>query len=231
MWASLLSVLTAGILAWIQSLLSLEEIVEAWADGLGSLLFGLTTLVLAWALAGTTEALGTGPYLASLLGPQFPDALLPSLIFALAAVTGFATGSAWGTMAILMPVAIPTVWAQVAPAGELSAASAPVFYGAIAAVLGGGVFGDHCSPISDTTVLSSAVSGCPHVEHVRTQLPYAMVGGITTIAVSTTTAFTGLNPLLGVVLGAAGIVLLVRWLGRYPLSSSLEPSHRTTRRP
>lgn len=229
MWASLLSVLAAGTLTVVQGLLSLEEIVEAWADGLGSLLFGLTTLVLAWALAGTTEALGTGTYLASLLGPGFPDGLLPALIFVLAAVIGFATGSAWGTMAILMPVAIPTVWAQVAPAGELAAASAPVFYGAIAAVLGGGVFGDHCSPISDTTVLSSAVSGCPHLEHVRTQLPYAMVAGCTTVAVSTATATTGLNPWLGVALGAAAILFLVRRIGRFPVRPSSRPTFQPTR--
>ena len=216
LWASLLSVLVAGTLTLAQRLLSLEEIVEAWAEGLRSLLFGLTTLVLAWALAGTTEALGTGPYLASLLGPGFPDWLLPSLVFLVAAMMGFATGSAWGTMAILMPVVVPTAWAQVAAGGELSAAGGAVFYGVIAAVLGGGVFGDHCSPISDTTVLSSAVSGCPHVEHVRTQLPYALLAGGVTIIVSATTAATGLNPWIGVALGAASIGLLVKWLGRFP---------------
>ncbi len=216
LWASLLSVLVAGTLTLAQRLLSLDEIVEAWADGLSSLLFGLTTLVLAWALAGITEALGTGTYLASLLGTGFPDGLLPPLIFVLAALTGFATGSAWGTMAILMPVAVPTAWAQLATGGELSAATAPIFYSVIAAVLGGGVFGDHCSPISDTTVLSSAVSGCSHVEHVRTQLPYALVAGAATLAASAATAIAGLNPWLAIGLGVVAITLLVRWRGRHP---------------
>lgn len=216
LWASLLSVLAAGILTLARRLLSLEEIVEAWADGLRSLLFGLTTLVLAWALAGITETLGTAAYLTSLLGSGFPDWLLPPLIFVIAALTGFATGSAWGTMAILMPVAIPTVWAQVAVGGSLPATAAPIFYGAVAAVLGGGVFGDHCSPISDTTVLSSAVSGCPHVEHVRTQLPYALVAGGAALLVSAMTSVTGLDPWLAIGLGLAAVTVVVSRLGRDP---------------
>ena len=216
LWASLLSVLAAGTLTLARRLLSLEEIVEAWADGLRSLLFGLTTLVLAWALAGITETLGTAAYLTSVLGSGFPDWLLPPLIFVIAALTGFATGSAWGTMAILMPVAIPTVWAQVAAGGSLPAAAAPVFYGAVAAVLGGGVFGDHCSPISDTTVLSSAVSGCPHVEHVRTQLPYALVAGGAALLVSAMTSATGIDPWLAIGLGLAAVTVVVSRLGRDP---------------
>ncbi len=114
----------------------------------------------------------------SLLGDAVPAGILPTLVFVLAAVTAFATGTSWGTMGILMPLVVPLTWAIIAGDGGVDPASFPILYSAISCVLAGAVWGDHCSPISDTTIMSSIASGCDHIAKVRTQMPYALfVGG------------------------------------------------------
>jgi Na+/H+ antiporter NhaC len=113
--------------------------------------------------------------------------LLPTLVFTLAALTAFATGTSWGTMGILIPLAVPTAYGVAQAAGFDPAEAHRILLGAISAVLAGAIFGDHCSPISDTTVMSSMASACDHVDHVRTQLPYA-------IAVALVSVFTGYLP-------------------------------------
>ncbi|RUO80378.1 sodium:proton antiporter [Idiomarina tyrosinivorans] len=128
-------------------------------------------------LGNLTDALGTGEFLASVLDQSVASWLLLPLIFLLSALTGFSIGSSWGTFAIMLPLAIPL-------AISLGLPPAPF----IAAAISGGIFGDHASPISDTTIIASMASGCEHIDHVRTQLPYALIAGIlTTIAF----AFTG----------------------------------------
>jgi Na+/H+ antiporter NhaC len=122
-------------------------------------------LLLAWTLGYVCRELGTGDVVASLLGPWVPAGLLPVAVFATGAVVSFASGTSWGTFAILLPLA-----ASLASTPE----QAPLLVGA---VLSGGVFGDHTSPISDTTLLASVASGVEHAEHVRSQLPYALVVG------------------------------------------------------
>lgn len=121
-------------------------------------------LWLAIALGDVTKALGTGPYLASLLNSTLPHALIPALIFLLASIIAFAIGSSWGTFALMIPIAVPLALGVQMPA--------PLFIGA---ALAGGIFGDHASPISDTTIMSSLASGSEHIDHVRSQLPYALV--------------------------------------------------------
>lgn len=129
------------------------------------------TLVLAWSLGATIKNLGTANYIIQLLSGNVPVALIPAILFILGACVSFATGSSWGTFAIMMPLAIPM-------AVSLDAS----IYVCIGAVLSGGLFGDHCSPISDTTILSSTGAGCDLVDHVKTQLPYALLnGGITLV--------------------------------------------------
>jgi len=119
----------------------------------------------------------TGDYLAALLNDRLPPALLPTLIFLLASGIAFATGTSWGTMGIVMPLAIPLTYSALAGSGVEVTPEQPIFLAAIGSVLAGAIFGDHCSPISDTTVLSSQASGCDHIAHVWTQLPYALVVG------------------------------------------------------
>ena len=178
-WASLLGVLAAALLTVGQRILSLEETVGAWYSGLKNMLFVIIILILAWALSGVTDVLHTGDYLVSILGESLAPAALPALIFVVSAATAFATGTSWGTMGILVPLTVPLTWAILQANGLASPEHYAILYAAIASVLSGAVWGDHCSPISDTTIISSMASQCDHIDHVRTQLPYALtVGGV-----------------------------------------------------
>jgi Na+/H+ antiporter NhaC len=176
LWGSSLSISAATLLSVGQRLLTLEETIEAMIDGMRRLLFGIVILALSWALAGVTEQLDTAGYLVSLLEGSMPPEVLPAVVFVLAAATSFATGTSWGTMGILMPLALPLAWSMSLAGGEASAHA--ILHASVAAVLAGAVWGDHCSPISDTTILSSVASSCNHIDHVRTQLPYALTVGL-----------------------------------------------------
>ena len=167
LWASVGGSAIAIGLATGQRLLTLREAITAYGQGLSTLLHAGTVLVLAWAIKAVCDDLGTGLSLVALLGERLPAVGVPLAVFLLAGAVAFATGTSWGTMALLLPVAAPL---SVGLSGD------PLIVAAsLGAVLDGAIWGDHCSPISDTTVLSSSATGCPHVEHVRTQFPYAMM--------------------------------------------------------
>ncbi len=123
-------------------------------------------LILAFSIGKLTNDLGTGKYLASLAQGIVTPALIPVIVFLLASLIAFSTGTSWGTFSIMMPIAV-----------ALSVATGAHLYLVIGAVVSGGIFGDHASPISDTTIISSMAAGCDHIEHVTTQLPYALIGG------------------------------------------------------
>lgn len=212
MWASLLSVATAALMSMAQGILDLEQVVDAWYRGLKAMIFACIILLLAWALAETTVLLGTANYLMSLIGDRMNPGWLPALVFITAAATAFATGSSWGAMAILMPLVIPLTWAVIQQ--DSSAASMHIMYSATASVLCGAVWGDHCSPISDTTILSSLASGCDHIEHVRTQMPYAIVVGVVSILVGSIPVAFGMSWWLGLLIGAAVLVAILRLFGK-----------------
>jgi Na+/H+ antiporter NhaC len=180
MWASLLAVAVAGVMSVAQGILTLTEAIDSWYAGVRSMLLAIIILLLAWALSGVNGALGTGDYLVSTLGGALSPHLLPTLIFLLSAATAFATGSSWGVMGIMMPLVIPLAW-KVMEINGLTGGEEHLYilYASVSAVLAGAVWGDHCSPISDTTILSSLASKCDHIDHVRTQIPYAAtVGGV-----------------------------------------------------
>lgn len=186
LWASLLSCIVAGGLAIAQRILSLEEVMSAWYAGMKIMMLAMVVLVLAWALADTTSDIGTATFLTLALDDNLPAGLLPAIVFILAALIAFATGSSWSTMAILMPLVVPLGWALI----DGDANSLHILYSSISCVLAGAVWGDHCSPISDTTVLSSMASGCDHIDHVRTQIPYALtVGAVALVLGTLPTAF------------------------------------------
>ncbi len=212
LWASLLGALTAGILAVGSRSLDLGETIEAWLVGAKAMMMGMIVLILAWALVTTTDALGTADFLVALLGDAVPASLLPTLIFVLAAVTAFATGTSWGTMGILMPLVVPLTWAILSGDGDV--ASLPILYSSIAGVLAGAVWGDHCSPISDTTIMSSIASGCDHIEHVRTQMPYALLVGAVAILSGTLPVGFGMPWWLALLIGPAVLWIALRFLGR-----------------
>jgi Na+/H+ antiporter NhaC len=221
LWGSLLGCVAGVLLAVTQRILSLRQAIEAWVSGIRSMTLAIVILVLAWSLGGITESLSTASYLAGVLSDRLPLQMLPLAVFLVSAVVAFATGTSWATMAILIPLIVPLSVAL--GAGLDGGAATGALLGGIASVLAGAIFGDHCSPISDTTVLSSMASGCDHVDHVRTQLPYAMlVAAVAAVGLLVLGVVFGASPwaaLLMIVAGAAAIFAFVRLVGK-PAGSS-----------
>ena len=172
-------------------------------------------LWLAWALSAMTEPenLDTGGYLASVLSNRLDPRLLPTIVFIIAGAIAFSTGTSWGTMAILTPLSI-TMALAFDPAGGPSGA---ICLATCGSVLAGAIFGDHCSPISDTTVLSSRASGCDHIQHVRTQMPYALTVGGVCIVTGSLPAALGVSPWWCLFAGALVLLVLVRFFGSRPV--------------
>lgn len=175
LWGSLAGCVAAGVLTVGQRLLSLRDTIESWLAGMRAMMIAVVVLVLAWSLGSVTELVGTAAYLTQILEGNVALPLLPWLVFVVAAAMSFATGTSWGTMAILLPLVIPLAVSLGGGAGFEGGSQYTILLGTISSVLAGGIFGDHCSPISDTTVLSSTATACDHVDHVRTQLPYALL--------------------------------------------------------
>jgi len=148
-------------------MLSHKEYFKGFFEGLGDMIPVMLILMFAIFIGKVIGDLGTAKYLAHLLSGNISPALVPLLIFIVASITAFSTGTSWGTFSIMMPIGLAL--------GASMGLDIPLV---IAAVISGGIFGDHASPISDTTIISSMAAGCDHVEHVRTQLPYALIGGI-----------------------------------------------------
>jgi Na+/H+ antiporter NhaC len=215
MWGSLLSVLTAVVLSLAQRILTFDETLDAWYAGLKSMLMAIIILVMAWSLAAVTDVLHTADYLVSTVSQSLPAGVLPALIFVIAAATAFATGTSWGTMGILMPLVVPLAWATLAASGlHTEAEYHHIIYSTVSAVLAGAVWGDHCSPVSDTTIMSSMASGCDHIDHVRTQLPYAIIVGLVALFVGTLPTGFGMPWWISLVAGALILTLAVRYFGK-----------------
>ncbi|HSH44518.1 MAG TPA: Na+/H+ antiporter NhaC family protein [Longimicrobiales bacterium] len=215
-WASFLGSATAIALSVSQRLLRVTEAVDAWVGGMKAMMVAMIILVLAWSLGGVTEAMGTGPYLSSILQDTLPIRLLPVIVFVTAAAISFATGTSWGTMSILFPVVIPLAVAMGAGVGFDSGGHYTILLGVVSSIMAGSIFGDHCSPISDTTVLSSMASGCDHVDHVRTQLPYAVAVAAVAMLVGDIGTAYGLHPFIALLLGIAILYGVLRVFGRSP---------------
>ncbi|MCD4789766.1 MAG: hypothetical protein K8R37_07165 [Bacteroidales bacterium] len=178
LWSSLAGVLVAVLLTISQRIMSLKESIESLVKGFKTMLTAVLILVLAWSIALITQYMHTADFISGiLLDVNMAPYLIPAFTFILAALVAFSTGSSWGTMAILYPLILPSSWLLAQENGLDYDQSIAVFYNVVSAVLAGSVLGDHCSPISDTTILSSLASSCNHIEHVRTQLPYALTVG------------------------------------------------------
>ncbi|GHI00402.1 sodium/hydrogen exchanger [Neobacillus kokaensis] len=147
------------------------EVFDIYLSGMQRMMTVATILVLAWSLGTVMKNLGTAAYVVELMDGNIPGYLIPAILFVSGACMSFATGTSWGTFAIMMPLAIPM-------AVHLDAS----IYVCIGVVLSGGIFGDHCSPISDTTILSSTGAGTDHIDHVKTQIPYALLNGFSALA-------------------------------------------------
>jgi tetracycline resistance efflux pump len=172
LWAILAALGMSWLLLLGQRMLSVADLTRVGLKGAGGLVGLAAILLLALALGNVTRELGTGAYVASVLQDTFPAPVLLPLVFLASAGIAFSTGTSWGTFAIMLPIAVPT-------AAALGLPLAPF----LAAVLSGGIFGDHSSPISDTTIIASLAAAVDHIDHVRTQLPYALAaGGAATLA-------------------------------------------------
>jgi Na+/H+ antiporter NhaC len=205
---SVAAVTLASVLAVALGALSTSAVSQAALTGVRGLVDALTVLFLAWALGTAIAELQAAQFLVATLGPTVPAWSLPTLVFAISAAIAFATGTSFGTMSIMVPLAIPLA-IQMDPNSTLALATS-------AAVLSGATWGDHCSPISDTTILSSTGTGCDHAAHVATQLPYALSAGAVSILFGTLPAGFGINPWLLLGLGCLGCAGVVRVFGRTP---------------
>ncbi|PRX34885.1 transporter (NhaC family) [Orenia metallireducens] len=206
LWSSFSGTLVAIILALFKGGLSLEESMEGWINGAKALAGACGILILAWALGLVTKELGTANFLVDLSKGTIPAFMVPTMIFVISGIIAFATGTSWGTSSIIMPLAVAMAYQLGSP-----------MMATIGAVLTGAVLGDHCSPISDTTIMSSTASAADHIDHVKTQLPYAIVVGIVAILFGFLPA--GFNvpswtvfPLL--LLGMIALYLIVNYFGK-----------------
>jgi tetracycline resistance efflux pump len=166
LWAVLTGLAVSWVLLTLQRANTVDELTRIGLRGAGGLMSLALVLLLALALAGVARTLGTGPYLAQATAGLLPAFVFLPLVFIVAAGIAFSTGTSWGTFAIMIPIAIPAGMAMGLPPEPFLAAS-----------LSGGIFGDHASPISDTTIIASMASATDHIDHVRTQLPYALIAG------------------------------------------------------
>ena len=171
--SAIFSTVVAIVMAVWKKIFTISEAIEVWIDGMKGLIITGVILILAWSLGSVIKELGAAEYLVEALNGAIPAFLLPSLIFILGAIISFSTGSAYGTMSILMPLAIPLAY-KINPEMSFVIVST-------SAVLTGAIFGDHCSPISDTKILSSMGAGCSHIDHVKTQMWYALFVAAITI--------------------------------------------------
>ena len=222
LWASLAASLSSLVMTWSTGALSFRQSVVGWARGGASMFQALWILVLAWGLGAVCDqgALGTADYLVEVTGRKLPPEWMPAISFVLAAAIALATGSSFSTMALLIPVSVRITW-------ELMGTPVPddpILLGTLGAVLAGAIFGDHCSPISDTTVLSSAAAGCDHLDHVGTQAPYALVVAVASLLVGYIPIGWGVPVWLCLPFGVAVAIAVPRLLGRVPVEGAGDAS-------
>ena len=212
--SALFSSIIAVVLGIAQKIYGVKEAIEVWVGGWKSMLNTVVILLFAWSLSSVIKELGTSRYLVELLSDATPHFALAIVIFVLSSFISFSTGTSFGTMGIVTPLAVPLAHAVGQKYG-LSGEEFHVFMCVnISAVLTGAIFGDHCSPISDTTILSSMGAGCDHIEHVSTQMTYALVVCGISIICGYLPAGFGLSVWGCLILGIAAIILLLRVVGK-----------------
>ncbi len=215
MWASLLGVASAAIITVYHKILTVNEVIDAWSEGVGSTLFAVIVLVLSWTLADIVQLIGTAEYIIAIASGNLPLYLLPTLSFLLAGVVAFTTGTSWGTLGIIMPLILPLSWSLLTGSADYAATDQMyLFHGSVGGVLAGAIFGDHCSPISDTTVLSSLASDCDHIDHVRTQLPYALTCALCAIFLGTLPVGLGVPWWICLPVSFVAVVMILKTLGK-----------------
>jgi len=215
MWGAFTGSVVAIILAIRQKLLSLNEALNAWVGGIKSMVMAALILTLAWSIGNICTDLQTASYVIAKTEAILSPHLLPLLSFLIAGVIAFSTGTSWGTMAILTPIVIPLAYQLPALNPNIDASlRSVIFLSSIASILAGATFGDHCSPISDTTILSSMASGSDHIDHVRTQLPYALIAAAISIVFGYLPAGFGIYGWESLIAGIIATILIIRFFGK-----------------
>ncbi|MDO5818942.1 MAG: Na+/H+ antiporter NhaC family protein [Methanobrevibacter sp.] len=203
--AALLASIVAIVMAVLQKIMTIEEAISEWVGGMKTIVITGVILLLAWSLGGVIGDLGTADYLVGVLADTIPIFILPTLIFVLGALISFATGTSYGTMSILMPLTIPLAWAVNPEMGFVIVCTSGVLTGAI--------FGDHCSPISDTTILSSMGTSCNHIAHVSTQIYYAIFVAVIAIVFGYLPAGFGIQWYISIPVAIVAMYVGLRLLG------------------
>lgn len=214
-WSSLLSLLTAIVLTLRRGTMIFTKIIEEMIEGIKTMFNAVLILTMAWSISLITSDMHTAEFVSQLLLKwSLSPVLVPMLTFILAALIGFSTGTSWGTMAILYPLILPASWMLCAKNGMSIDDTMPLFYNVVASVLAGAVMGDHCSPISDTTIMSSLASGCDHLQHVGTQMPYALTVGCVAVFIGVLPTALGLPSWIAFLMGLAVLAVIVRFVGK-----------------
>jgi Na+/H+ antiporter NhaC len=195
--ATLISFLVAMVLYLAQKIASVAEIMDSFLNGARMMVYATLILISAWAIKGVYDELGTAPFIVNALAGILSPLILPILTFIISAFIAICTGTSWGTMGIVVPIVIPL--------GVSVGVSLPLV---ISSVLTGAVMGDHCSPISDTTVMSSTFAGSDHIDHVRTQFPYALTAALIAVICYLLAGF-GIPVIFVLVIGIVLLYLMV----------------------
>lgn len=215
LWSSLAAMLVAIMLSVAQRVLTVQDIMEGMLNGFKTMLNAIVILILAWSLAAMTKELRTADFITSILTDlSVSPYAIPAITFVLSSLISFSTGTSWGTMAIIYPLVLPSTWKIGIESGLDNATLVMIFHNVVASVLAGSVFGDHCSPISDTTILSSLSSSCNHISHVKTQMPYALTVGFVSLFIGVIPAAMGWPVWISYVGGIAVIYFVIRVMGK-----------------
>lgn len=204
-WASFVASIEIILQVLIERRMSFNKAIDAWIGGVRSMILAVIILALALTLKSVLDEMGTAGFIVELTKPILNGAWIPLVVFLVACILSFATGTSWGTMAILMPIAIPLA----AAASKANGALTPSIIATIGSVLGGAIYGDHCSPISDTTILASTASGSDHIAHVTTQLPYATTVALAGGIFGYLPFAIGIPVWISLIIGTAGIILFL----------------------
>lgn len=212
--AALFSAIVAIFIGVRRKIFKLKEAIETWIYGWKTMIFTIVLLLFAWSLSSIVKELGTSFFITSLLADKLPEFILPATIFAFASATSFAIGTSYGTMGILMPLAVPLAY-KIAELNGMDAATAHHYMVInISCVLTGAIFGNHCSPIADNVILSSMSARCDHMEHVKTQIPYAFFICALALITGYIPVALGLSVWLVLPLNFLLIIFLLRLIGK-----------------
>ncbi|MCQ2313868.1 MAG: Na+/H+ antiporter NhaC family protein [Bacteroidales bacterium] len=214
-WSSLISLLTAIFITMLRGKIKFVKLMEEVVEGFKSMFNAIVILTMAWSIALITKDMHTAEFVSQiLLDMSLSPVVVPIFTFVIACLIGFSTGTSWGTMAILYPLILPASWMLCQKEGLSTADSMPLFYNVVASVMAGAVMGDHCSPISDTTIMSSLASGCDHLRHVATQFPYALTVGIVALLSGIIPTAFGVPSWLAFLASFVILALIVRFIGK-----------------